>query len=155
MIIVRPIVPEDSDGIRRVSESATATLRETYRPNQKALENQRRFASQLNRLVALVEGEIAGTTQFYRDGKALRIIGLFVHSEYRRRGVARALVGAVADIARTQGVDLLVTRTVKETGNVPIFEKMGFEVLSVHPDEYSESDKYRQLSEVGFQMKIK
>ena len=154
MITVRSSVPEDADGIRRVSESATATLRETYRPNQKALENRRRFSSQLNRLVALVEGEIAGTTQFYRDGEALRIIGLFVHADYRRRGVAKALVGGVTDIARKQGVDLLVIRTVKETGNVPIFEKIGFEVLSVHPDEYSESDKYRQLSEVDFQMKI-
>lgn len=154
MIMVRPSLPEDAEGIRRVSESGNAKLRETYCPNQKALENRRRFSSQLNRLVALVEGEIAGTTQFYRDGEALRIIGLFVHADYRRRGVAKALVGGVVDIARKQGIDLLVTRTVKETGNVPIFEKIGFEVVSIHPDEYSESDKHRQLSEVDFQMKI-
>ncbi|MBM4263722.1 MAG: GNAT family N-acetyltransferase [Deltaproteobacteria bacterium] len=154
MITIRSSLPEDAEGIRRVSESATATLRKTYRPNQKALENRKSFSSQLNRLVALVDGEIAGTTQFYRDGEALRIIGLFVHPDYRRRGVARAIVDEVVEIALKQGIDLLVTRTVKETGNVPIFEKMGFDVMSVHADEYSESDEFRQLSEVDLQKKI-
>ena len=154
MITVRPNLPEDAEGIQRVSESATATLRETYRPNQRGLANRRRISSQLSRLVALVDGEIAGTTQYYVDGEAVRMVGLLVRADHRRRGVARALVRGVADVARKQGYRLLVTRTVKETGNVPVFEKLGFRVLSERPDEYSESDKYPALSEVDLQMKI-
>jgi len=154
MITIRPSLPEDSDDIRRVSESAIATLRETYRPNQKALANRKRLSTQLSRLVALVDGKIAGTTQFYVDGEALRIIGLLVHSDYRRQGVARSLVQGMADIARKEGCRFLATRTVKETGNVPVFQRLGFDVLTERPDEYSESDKYRELTEVDFQMNI-
>ncbi len=155
MIIVRPSLLEDSEDIRRVSGSATATLRKTYRPNQKALKIRRKLFPQLSQLVALIDGQIIGTTQFYIDGETIRIIGLFVHSDHRNKGVARALVSEIIDIAHKQGLSYLSTSTVKETGNIPIFKKLGFEVISESPDEYSESDKYSSLTDVDLKLKIK
>ena len=46
----------------------------------------------LERLVAEVDGQVVGTVCFGVFGDRLRVIGLAVLPELRRRGVARALV---------------------------------------------------------------
>jgi len=85
MITLRHSAPEDAEGIAAVNASATATLRRTNRPNQKALANRRRISPELSRLVAVFQGRIVGTTGFYVDGDALRIIGLGVLPEFRQQ----------------------------------------------------------------------
>ena len=82
------------------------------------------------------------------DGESIRIIGLGVLAGFRRAGVARALVDSLADLASTLGLKGLVARTVRETGNVAVFERLGFRAVSEGPDEYSESDVYPELSDV-------
>jgi ribosomal protein S18 acetylase RimI-like enzyme len=152
MITVRESKSEDAEGVARVDASARATLRETYRPNQKAISRKQAITGELRRLVAVSDGAIVGTTQFYVDGNAMRIIGLGVHSDFRRQGVARALLAEVADRTRRLGLPALVTRTVEETGNVPIFEALGFEVQSRSPDEHSESVSGTPLTDVSMKM---
>lgn len=154
MITIRDSKPEDAQSVAEVEASATATLRQVYRPNQKALSHKSKIARDLVRLVAECDGRIVGTTRYYVDGGAIRIVGLGVHAEFRHRGIARALVSAVADRAREQGLPCVVTRTVEETGNVPIFEALGFEVDSRCPDEYSESVTGAKLTDVSLMMRI-
>lgn len=48
----------------------------------------------------------------------------------------------------------LVARTIEETGNVPIFEALGFKIESRCPVEFSESVAGNQLTEVNLRMKI-
>jgi hypothetical protein len=43
---------------------------------------------------------------------------------------------------------------VKETGNVVIFEKLGFEVILEREDQRSESDRYERLTDVYLEMQI-
>jgi len=154
MITVRTSTPDDAKGIAEVEASATGTLRQTYRPNRKALSHKSSIAGKLVRLVAESDRRIVGTTQYYREGNALRIIGLGVHRDFRRHGVARALVSSVADRARSDRLCCVAARTVKETGNVPILEALGFEVVSECPDEYSVSVAGGQLTDVSLRMKI-
>jgi ribosomal protein S18 acetylase RimI-like enzyme len=154
MITVRESKLEDAEAVARVEASAIATLRQTYRPNQKALAQRKGISRKLFRLVAEHNGGIVGTTQYYVDGTAMRIIGLGVRSDFRRQGVARALLAEVVDRARRKGLSHLVLRTVEETGNVPIFEALGFEVESRCPDEYSESISGGRLRDVGLRMQI-
>lgn len=154
MITVRCSTPRDAQGVARVVDSATATLRQTYRPNRKALSHKKRISDDLRRLVAERDGQIVGTTQYFVDGDAIRVIGLGVDSDFRRRGVARALLREIANLARARGLSLVVTRTVMQTGNVPVFQALGFEVLSKQPDEYSVSLTGQQLTEVDLQMQV-
>ncbi len=44
MITIRPEKPDDQSGIQEVDASATATLRRTYRPSQKAIANKTRIS---------------------------------------------------------------------------------------------------------------
>ena len=80
--------------------------------------------------------------------------GVAVRSDFRRQGVPRALVAEVADRARRHGLSAVVTRTVEQTGNVPIFEALGFKVTSCCPDEYSKSVEGGELTDVSLEMQI-
>ncbi len=153
-ITVRDAQPHDIEAALRVDAAAVATLRQTYRPNQKALANRKRLSPHLKRIVCLLDGRIVGTTQYYQDGNSLRLLGLGVLPEARRQGVARAMIAALADSARGLGLCSLATHTVRETGNVAIFQKLGFHVVSETPDEYYESDKYATLTDVDLRMHL-
>lgn len=148
VIEVRHALPEDAFAIAQVQASTTAALRRIYRPNAKALANKSRISRDLERLVALVDGLVVGTVQHYLDEDRLRIVGLGVLEEYRKRGVAKALVESLVSLAKHKRLEGIAARTVRETGNVPVFEKLGFVVASDVPDEYSESDIYPVLRDV-------
>ncbi len=153
-IMVRAFKPEDAQGVAEVEASATATLRQVYRPNQKALSHKSKIMREMVRIVAECQGRIVGTTQYYVDGEAIRIIGLGVHGDFRHRGVARALVSWVTTRAREQSIPCIVARTVKETGNVPIFQMLGFDIESKRPDEYADNIAGGSLTDVSLRMNI-
>ncbi|HBA53797.1 MAG TPA: hypothetical protein DCZ04_04890 [Syntrophorhabdus aromaticivorans] len=52
MITVRPEEADDQAQIESVRAEATATLRQAYRPGQKALANKARISAYLRRLVS-------------------------------------------------------------------------------------------------------
>jgi len=65
MIVIREATPSDSESVTDVDRSATATLRETYRPNQVALAHKHRVSINRIQLVALLGNRVVGTTQYY------------------------------------------------------------------------------------------
>lgn len=148
LITVRDELEEDAESVRLVDADAVATLRQTYRPNQKGLANKNRLSRDLKRLVAIAEGRLVGTLQFYLDGEGLHVIGLGVSPEFRRQGVARALLSELVERARSLRIARVMLNTVKETGNVPIFMRLGFRVTSEEPDDFSESDQFAVLTNV-------
>jgi len=75
-------------------------------------------------------------------------MNLGVHIDFRRRGVAKALFAYLANIVKAHGARCLSLHTVKETGNVEIFRKLGFEPISEQHSELFESDQYASLREV-------
>ncbi len=155
MITVRPATPEDNEAIREVIASAVATLRETYRPSAGTVARKAAILGQLHRLVGVINGRVVGTTQYWIDGDAVRIVGLGVHSQFRRMGVATELVRCVAEIGDGLGAKRLVLHTVRQTGNVPVFEKLGFEVVSETEDQHSESSTYLTLVDVEMHKPLK
>jgi ribosomal protein S18 acetylase RimI-like enzyme len=147
-IVVRPADPEDAASIKALNALSMATLRKIYRPNKAALDNKSLLAACLNRLVATSEGQIVVTVQWYKEDELLRVMGLGVHPDFRRWGVARELVASLCLIGQEQGATRLRLYTVKETGNVGLFARLGFLVLSEREDQFSESDHYSMLTEV-------
>ena len=148
MIMVRPATDADADAMAEVSALAAETLRETYRPKESAGEGAPKPPGKLTRLVALIDGRIVGTVKYAMDGDALRVIGLGVHPDFRKRGVATELIRYLEDLARVNGAARLSLRTVKETGNVAIFERLGFSTVSEQEDRFSESDRHVTLTDV-------
>ena len=153
-IEVRPAVPEDRAGYLEVDAQAVATLRRTYRPNLAALEHRDSLKQLLERLVAVSEGRIVGTVQWYVQADCVRLLGLGVKPEWRRHGVARRLIAALSAIAVENGLSRLSLSTVRETGNVEIFVRLGFSVVSVGPDAYSESERFPSLTNVEMECSL-
>lgn len=148
MIVVRKATPSDSEGIADVDRSSTATLRETYRPNQAALANRPRASTKRIRLVARLDNRVVGIAQYYWKEDLLHVMDLGVHIDFRRQGVAKALFAYLEDIGRAHGARCLSLHTVKETGNVEIFRKLGFKPISEQRSELFESDQYASLTDV-------
>jgi len=136
-IKVRKATSEDTTAIDEVGRLAVADLRKVYRPTPSAVKRAR--AQRTTRLVAVLDGRIVGTMRYRPEGDRLHLMGPMVHPDFRRRGVARAIVESVATIARTIGAARLSLFTVVETGNVPIFERMGFKVVRTTSAEDVES----------------
>jgi GNAT superfamily N-acetyltransferase len=122
---VRPALPADAEAIARVDASGTRTLRAVYRPTPAAIAGGRALRAGCETLVAELDGELVGVVRLRADGDGddtLQLFGLFVDEAHRRRGVARALVAA----ACARNYARIALHTIAETGNVPIFERLGF-----------------------------
>lgn len=148
MIAVRPAREEDADAVAEVSSLATATLRRTYRPVLPPIASRPRVRLKLPRLVALFDRRVVGTVQYTRGKRLFRVMNLGVHPRYRRRGVARALLRHVEDLARRAGAARVALHTVKETGNVAVFRRLGFRTLSEETDTTITSERHARLTDV-------
>jgi ribosomal protein S18 acetylase RimI-like enzyme len=143
-IVVRHAERGDEPAIAAVSESGVTALRRVYRPTPEALARYRRMPA-LPRLVALIDGTVVGTVEYSLGDELLHLMGLYVAESHRRRGVARALIDELARIAGNRPVTL---DTIRQTGNVPIFERLGFAVLHEAPAEHVESISGEPLVDV-------
>lgn len=146
-IIIRNELPTDVDDLAQVNQSALATLRQTYRPNQKAIAKRQETSKSLNRLVAVLNNRVVGSVEYRLNSDRLHLMSLEVHSDFRRKGVARQLVEALFQIGKSLGARRLTAYTVTQTGNPLIFARMGFRVISEEPSEYFESERFETLTE--------
>jgi GNAT superfamily N-acetyltransferase len=146
-IRIRAAGDDDQAAIEEIVRLGLADLRKVYRPTQAALDNTEARAL-TGRLVAEIAGRVVGTTGYRREKETLHIIGLFVHPEYRHRGVARQIVRSLASVAYIQGRTSLSLNTIRQTGNVTIFEKLDFRVKRETPVTDAESLCGEALTEV-------
>ena len=137
MLEIRKATAGDADEVRVIVDQMTTFLRRFYRPTDAAYAQRSRTQGQRTRLVAVCEATVVGTVEHLVDGDVLRIIGLAVHECHRRRGVARALVEQLATVSAELGCHTMSISTVTATGNVPIFEALGFGVVRICPAEFS------------------
>ena len=180
-IVVRDVTVHDMKRVNEVVESAFRPLRRVYRPTRAARKHKQTLETKLTRLVAVADGVIVGTLQYYRvayeaeddqrgtddraaettsnrvkeaDSNRLHLLGLAVHHDYQRKGVARCLLEALTERAAGLGVPKLSLCTIKETGNVPVLLRLGFSVVSEQRDAYAESDLYRVLTDVYLEKRL-
>ena len=131
-----------------VEASATATLRQVYAPVSEAPCQLANEGMQIARLVGCVDGHVVGTLRYWISGDRLHVLGLGVHESYRRQGVTRAMIEHLAGLARAQGLARLSLYTIRQTSNVPIFERLGFRIVSEEPATLLVSPTHEPLSEV-------
>lgn len=129
MPIVREPLPEDRAEGEEVDRLAAADLRRVYRPTEDAV-RQRTPPEDFESLVAVVDGRVVGVSEYRIEAGQLSIRSLGVHPYWRRRGVARALIRHLETVALGRGARAMILYTVRETGNVNIFQRLGFKVES-------------------------
>lgn len=149
-ITVRTELEGDSDQLLTVISLATEDLRRIYRPTVAASIPSAPTA----RFVAEIAGKIVGTLKFSEDSDRLHITGLMVHPSYRHLGVARALVDAVAEAARASAITKLSLYTIRQTGNIDVFRKLGFVVIREDQADWAESIDSQSLTEIYMERAI-
>jgi GNAT superfamily N-acetyltransferase len=145
-VTIKDAEAADSPVVASVMGAATAQLRSVYRPSQQAVERAR-AAKDVRWLLAMDGNKAVGALRYVVEPGRLHL-GLGVIPEYQRKGVARSLVEFLAAKARSLGLAKLSLYTVKETGNVPIFEHLGFAIVRQEPAEGVESVSGSPLTDV-------
>lgn len=119
----------DGSGIRILIAAATQELRRVYKPRPVASQP---APEEAESLVAVVGDRIVGIVEYVTREASIYVRGLAVHPEFRRQGVARAMLSEVARVARQLNLSELTLSTIRETGNPAIFERLGFVAQGVH-----------------------
>ena len=148
VITVRDAAAADRAAIVELERLATEDLRKVYRPTAVALQQRAALDPQLRHLVAVVTGLLVGIVHYKIEDDQLSFLGLAVHPGFRRRGIAAALVAELEAICRRNDCRALTLWTVRETGNVEIFQRLGFAAEFEEPSRLFESDTFPSLSEV-------
>jgi putative acetyltransferase len=106
---------------------------------RRTLEGHRRMVADTAAFVAVADGQVVGFTTVALDPVGALVAGevdqLFVHPSSGGRGVARALLTAVATAAREAGLEELLTHASWRAA--PVFESLGYrreQVETVHLD---------------------
>jgi GNAT superfamily N-acetyltransferase len=153
-ILIREALSRDADSATVVSVRAEGFLRTIYRPTEALTQAMRSSQTTRRQLVAICDDEVRGTVSFEQRGDCLHLQALAVDPDWQRRGVARALISHAKALADSRGIPLLSLYTVVETGNVTIFERLGFHVVSTRLATGLEPVAAPTLTEAYMQMPI-
>lgn len=88
-------------------------------------------------LVAEVDGQVAGYVGSQSVLDAADMMNIAVSPEYRRRGVAKALVNElIAYLSKNDVIALLLEVRVSNEPAITLYEKMGFQQVGRRPNYY-------------------
>ncbi|MDP2572600.1 GNAT family N-acetyltransferase [Vibrio penaeicida] len=122
---VVPISSEDT-AHKALQHSCFQALRNVYSPRQTAHPIQTIRTDNHQAFGALILGTLVGSLEAQFDGHSVSIQSVAVDDQYRKQGLAGKMIKAVmGSYASAQRVSLWC---VEQTGNVSIFEKIGFKV---------------------------
>lgn len=147
MIETRIALPTDAEFIRTIRHRSFATLRDTYTPNADNQGLNSLGTRHGYEIVAVVAGQIAGVVCVTVEGAVLRLSGLGVLPEFRRRGIARSLIEHAQGVAVGANCESMRLFTIRETGNVAIFLQLGFSTIGESLAEWCFSDRFGVLHE--------
>ena len=134
-LVVRRATDNDEPAATLLAQHAFDELRSVYRPKESATAAD---SPELG-VIAEVDNRIVGTVRYRIEAEKLHLRGLAVEASYRRQGIGRALLAHCSRIAKSEGLRALSLYTIKETGNVSFFERLGFRVVRGEPASWAVS----------------
>jgi len=137
---IRPTLPAESAEVARIMRTAFAEQRGHIRPESAALnetaESVARLIAEGRVFVAVCDGRLAGCVNAAPGEGHVYLGRLSVLPEYRRRGIADRLVGAVEEYARETGLgSVLLKVRVALPENQAYFRARGYREIGreAHP----------------------
>jgi phosphinothricin acetyltransferase len=131
--------PEDADATREIYNTEVTGSTVTFDLVPRSLAEQEAWLDQRSGAMAVVvaeiDGRIAGFASLspYRDRPAYATTvedSVYVHADFRGRGVARALLAEILDIATTRGFHSVMARVVGgHAVSIELHESLGFRVV--------------------------
>ena len=138
-VLLRLARPDDAEATREIYNAEVTGSTVTFDLVPRSLAEQEAWLDQRSGamavVVAEVDGRIAGFSSLspYRDRPAYATTvedSVYVHTDFRGRGVGRALLAEVLEIASTRGFHAVMARIVggHET-SIGLHESLGFRVV--------------------------
>jgi ribosomal protein S18 acetylase RimI-like enzyme len=160
LLNIREYRDDDEKQVKHIVSLATIILRKTYQPNtnkENVIKNTNNMPqkNEIKTLVAESNTNIVGLVQYLKNSDSVHIQGLAVDPKFYNKGVARALVNKINSIAKDAQFDHLTLTTIKETGNIIVFKKLGFKSKSEKLSLDYISELYENLWEVDMFKTIK
>lgn len=157
-LLVRHCLDADRPQADELTTLAFQTIRHIYRPTPAAvdLKRSRPPSPRLIAVESTSDGrkKILGSVEYELLPDQLSLMALAVHPEFRRHGIARRLIQKLQHIAAAENIPRLTLWTITQTGNVPLFEHLGFQTLRISPADLFESDLYDTLTEAFMELSI-
>jgi GNAT superfamily N-acetyltransferase len=94
------------------------------------------------------------TIQYHAENGILFLFRLVVHEDFRHQGIAREIMNYLVNFAKEQKLTSIRFNTMQVTGNVTIFLKFGFSVISEKPSVLCEGLNGEQVIDVQMEMNI-
>jgi GNAT superfamily N-acetyltransferase len=111
-------------------DEARGFWRENVLPAVRARTRRVVVARSNGRIVGTVQLDLATPPNQRHRGEVAKML---VHPDARRRGIARALMVALEDIARSEGRTLLTLDTVTGSSAEPLYRSLGYVTVGVIP----------------------
>jgi ribosomal protein S18 acetylase RimI-like enzyme len=124
-------------------QAAGLHIRPSGRDSEEAFARQCESGLQTGIGIENEAGELVGVTLATHDGRKGWINRLAVHPEYRRQGVAAALIEAAEEALRAQGMDVIAALIEQDNiASLSLFEKNGYiEHVGLHYVSKRSSDE--------------
>ena len=159
MIQIREANPQDTERLKILEDHMNRRLRQFYQLSEFGHANYaRRLKSQPNLpnkymvLVGCFNQTVVATIQYHAENGILFLFGLSVHEEFRRQGIAREIMNYLIDFAKEQKLKTIRFNTMRITGNVEIFQKLGFTVTSEKASVLCEGLNGEKIMDVQMEM---
>ena len=105
-------------------------------------------------LVAFLNQVAIGTILFSIDNEILNVYGLSIHEDYRRRGFAKELGNYLLNFAKEKNLKAIRCNTMKETGNVEIFQEFGLAIINEKTSILCEGLNGEPIIDVQMELKL-
>ena len=151
MVTISFATAEDIAPAKAIAKAAFSELRSVYSPTKTAIANQPKSTAYV---VAKAGQTVVATLQYFDEWDRIYLFDVAVNPQYRRQGIALGMIEFVTDIARTLGHKIVSARTIRETGNVEIFERLGFRVVKEETAKWCVSDRYPVLHDVYLERQV-
>ncbi len=145
MIEIRPATSSETPAALTVHSRAFAHHDQVYRPRPDDAAQQAERLNEGIRIIALDNGTIIGTAQYANHASHVHVLGLAVDPRSQRRGLARCMLDWIERKAVELGQTTVAVDTIAETGNVAIFERLGFTVVHTTRSTKFQSDAHGTL----------
>ncbi len=90
--------------------------------------------------VAEWDGQVVGYALWWYVADEVHIVNVAVHTEFRRRGVARVLLRAIFDAASERGMTIATLEVrVNNTAATTLYEALGFQKIAIRKRYYADN----------------
>lgn len=161
MIQIREATPDDTEHLKILEDHMSRKLRQFYQLSEfgqanyaRRLKSQPKLQNKYTTLVACMSQTVVGTIQYNAENGILFLFGLSVHEDFRRQGIAREIMNHLFNFAKTQKLTTIRFNTMRITGNVEIFQKIGFVVTNEKTSVLCEGLNGEKIIDVQMEKRI-